>query len=215
MRRITALALSALLLGGAATACGDDATDDARAQDTRTETTGGQGTGARTSTTVASATTAPVTSAAPTGQGTKAGVITAFDYGYSGVQKTYAPGTVLHMTNTSRTEVHEMVVFRLPDNETRSATALMALPREQLEAVFAGPPTAVIVAPPTLDGFPVVGDGSVTKPGRYIAFCSIPTGANPSEYMAAAAAAKGGEVKVAGGPPHFVKGMVTEFSVGS
>lgn len=213
MRRITAVALSALLLGGAATACGDDASDDAQAENARTEATAGQTAGSSTSTTVASATTAPATSAAPTGA--KAGVITAFDYGYSGVQKTYAPGTVLHMTNTSRAEVHEMVVFRLPDNETRSATALMALPREQLEAVFAGPPTAVIVAPPTLDGFPVVGDGSVTKPGRYIAFCSIPTGANPSEYMAAAAAAKGGEVKVAGGPPHFVKGMVTEFSVGS
>lgn len=203
MRRITALALTGLLLSGVAAACGDD--------------TSVKDTGA-TATTVQkpedhATTTAPATSAEGDTKGD--GVITAVDYGYEGVQKNYAPGTVLHMKNASHTEVHEMVVFRVPDNEKRTTTELMALPREQLQAAFAGPPAAVIVAPPTLDGFPVVGDGSVTQPGRYIAFCSIPTGANPSEYMAAAAAAKGGEVHVAGGPPHFVKGMVTEFTVGS
>ena len=75
---------------------------------------------------------------------------------------------------------------------------------------------AVILAAPgsSMPG-PVVGDGTLTEPGRYLLVCSIPTGADPEEYMAAAAESTGGPVNVPGGPPHFTQGMVAEVTVDS
>ena len=58
------------------------------------------------------------------------------------------------------------------------------------------------------------GDGTLTEPGRYLVLCAIPTGADPGEYLAAAAASEGGPPEgVAGGPPHFVNGMWAEVTV--
>jgi hypothetical protein len=46
--------------------------------------------------------------------------------------------------------------------------------------------------------------------------CFIPTGADPDEYLAAAAASEGeAPTGVAGGPPHFVNGMYAELQVDS
>ena len=36
-----------------------------------------------------------------------------------------------------------------------------------------------------------VGDGTLTKPGRYLFFCAVPTGADPRVWMAAAQKANG------------------------
>jgi hypothetical protein len=41
----------------------------------------------------------------------------------------------------------------------------------------------------------------------------IPTGADPDEYLAAAAEAEGGPPDVAGGPPHIAAGMFAELVV--
>ena len=71
----------------------------------------------------------------------------------------------------------------------------------------------VIVAPPSGDGLVVEGTGVLTEPGRYAIICVIPTGADPGEYLAAAAEAEGGPPDVAGGPPHIVEGMFAELTV--
>ncbi len=71
----------------------------------------------------------------------------------------------------------------------------------------------MIVAPPGEAGFPVVGDGSLTEPGRYAIMCFIPIGADPAEYLAAAQAATSEPPQVAGGPPHFTAGMFAELTV--
>jgi hypothetical protein len=139
--------------------------------------------------------------------------VTAVDYNFDGIPKTIAAGSTLSLTNKSTAEVHELVAFRLPDTETRDAATLAALPREELEAVLAGPPALVTVAPPTQAGFTAVGDGTLSVPGRYLLLCTIPTGANPADYLAAAQAAHGGPVDVAGGAPHFVIGMFAETTV--
>ena len=58
----------------------------------------------------------------------------------------------------------------------------------------------------------VANDGKVTAPGRYLVMCSIPIGADPAAYLAAAKASKGGPVSVPGGAPHHSAGMVTELT---
>lgn len=154
---------------------------------------------------------APSTSAAAGTPTTIA--VTAVDYEYEGIPDEVAVGSELTLHNESTKEVHEMVVFRLPDGETRSGEELSKLPQSELESLLSGAPTMVLVAPPASDGFAAVGDGTIGKPGRYLAICAIPVGANPQAYMQAAQQSKGGPVSVPGGPPHFMSGMYADFTV--
>ncbi|HSL59481.1 MAG TPA: hypothetical protein VK866_16665 [Acidimicrobiales bacterium] len=185
-RSVTALAVGLALL----TACGDDA-DDAAAAD-------------------ATATTArtPITAADDSGPIEVTGV----DFAYVGLPETVPAGTELAFRNDSSAELHELVAIRLPDDEERSVPDLLALPPEELGALFPLV-TSVIIAPPNAEGFVVEGSATLDEPGRYAVICAIPTGADPDEYLAAAAESEGGPPEVAGGPPHFVQGMWAELVV--
>lgn len=134
------------------------------------------------------------------------------DYSFEDVPDRIPAGTPLSISNASTTEVHELVAVRLPDDETRTAEQLVALPPAELGALIGAEPAAVLIAPPGEDGFPVVGDGTLTEPGRYLLLCSIPLGADPAEYLAAAQTSAG-PPQVAGGPPHFTAGMYAEVEV--
>ena len=138
--------------------------------------------------------------------------VTAVDYGFEGLPETVAAGSTFTLVNDSSVELHELVAIRLPDDEKRSADDLVKLPPEELAGFFPLVET-VIIAPPEAEGFAVEGVGTLTEPGRYLIICAIPTGANPDEYMAAAAAAEGGPPQVAGGPPHLAMGMYGEITV--
>lgn len=133
------------------------------------------------------------------------------DFGYDDLPDSVPAGTQITVTNASTTELHEFVVFRLDDDDERSAAEIV---ETDVEAVLTGgPPTAVLIAPPGSDEqIPVVGDGTLTDPGRYLVLCAIPTGADPDEYLAAAATSDG-PPQVDGGPPHFVNGMFAELTV--
>jgi hypothetical protein len=137
--------------------------------------------------------------------------IGAIDYSFTGVPERARVGATIAMTNESDKEVHEIIAIRLPDDEDRAVADIVKLPEEELGVLFAGLET-VVVAPPKSAGFPVEGTGALTKPGRYALICLIPTGADPDEYLAAAAAA-GGPPDVAGGPPHVAQGMFAELTV--
>jgi len=140
--------------------------------------------------------------------------VTAIDYGYEGLPETMAAGTQLTLTNSSTTELHELVAFLLAEDEERSAEEIAALPEAELGALFAGEPATVLLAlPDGGDMIPAVGDGTISESGRYVVFCAIPVGADPQEYLAAAEASEGGPPQVEGGPPHFVEGMYGEFTV--
>ena len=139
-------------------------------------------------------------------------VVTATDYAFVGLPERVAAGTMLTLENESTAEVHELVAFRLPDDEIRSVAELVQLPEAELAAFFQYLET-VVIAPPGETGFPVEGTGVLTQPGRYAVICAIPTGAIPADYLAAAAEAEGGPPDVAGGPPHFVNGMFGEITV--
>jgi hypothetical protein len=116
------------------------------------------------------------------------------------------------MHNESDAELHELVAFRLPDDERRSPEDLVNLAPEDQAALFSGEPAAVLIAPPGEDAVPVVGDGTLTEPGRYLVMCAIPTGADPAACMEAAQSGEG-PPQVEGGAPHFVSGMVGEVTV--
>lgn len=181
-RAAAAVALSGLLLAG----CGDD--DEAVADDT------------------------DVGEVEPVANEAEAVEVTAVDYGYEGLPATVPAGTTLTLANDSAVELHELVAFRLPDDETRAVDELVTLPEDELLPTL-GEPATVLLAAPGGEQIPAVGDGTLAEPGRYAIVCVIPTGADPDEYLAAAAESDEGPPDVAGGPPHIANGMFAELVV--
>lgn len=211
---LTAAAMLALGLG----ACGDD--DDA------SDATGTEATPAAPATTEAPATTAapatteaPATTAAPattetSGEGEVLDIALS-DFAFGGLPDSVPAGTQLRIENISEVELHELVAFRLPDDEQRSVEELLALPEEEANQVLgAGPPATVLLAPPGGEQINAVGDGTLSEPGRYLILCAIPTGIDPQVYLEAAQQGGEGPPEVeGGGPPHFTKGMHAELIV--
>lgn len=138
--------------------------------------------------------------------------VTAVDFDFEGLPKTIEAGTRLTLTNGAPRELHELVAFKLPDDETRPVADLLELPEPELGPLL-GQPSTVLLAAPGAEQIPAVGDGTLTEPGRYLVMCSIPTGVDPAEYLAAAAASAGQKPDVPGGPPHFTSGMFAELNV--
>jgi len=141
--------------------------------------------------------------------------IVATDYAFAGMPATVKPGSKFALSNSSDKELHEFVVFKLPEGETRPLAELVALPEAEGEALVGeGPPTMVLIVPPASDEqITAVGDGTVTDPGRYVALCFIPEGADPQKYLEAVQAGGEGPPQVEGGPPHVALGMSAEFTV--
>lgn len=140
--------------------------------------------------------------------------VTATDYRFNNLPSSVKSGTTLTLKNASTKEIHEMVVIKLPDGETRSAADLVKLPEAQLNALSSGPPAAVLVAP--LGGakaIKAVGTGKLTAKGRYLVVCTIPLGADPVAFLQAAQSGGDGPPKVAGGAPHFTQGMFADITV--
>ena len=200
----TLLATSLLLA-----ACGDD--DDADATDTETTEEATEATDAVETTTTEES---PIDDASG---GVEDGVleVTMVDFAYEGLPESVPAGTRLTVVNDSEAELHELLAFKLPDDETRSIEELIALPEEEANAVLgdAGP-VAVLLAPPGGEQIDAVGDGTLTDPGRYAIFCAIPTGVDPQAYLDAPPTEEGPpEVPGADGPPHFTHGMFADLIV--
>jgi hypothetical protein len=150
------------------------------------------------------------------GTGSETVDITAVDYEFQGVPDSVPAGTELSFTNDSDGEVHELVLTRINDDETRSVAELAALPESELEALFTqGPPALVSIALPGEEGMAVVGSTTLTEPGRYGLFCFIGTGADPQAYrdLFAAPPSDEGPPDIPGGSPHITQGMFAELTV--
>jgi hypothetical protein len=143
--------------------------------------------------------------------------VTAVDFAYEDLPDSVPAGTRLTLANSAPSELHEIVAFRLPDDETRPVSELMSLPPEEMGSLFAGEPATVLLTPPggdASDQIAAVGDGTLSEPGRYLVLCAIPTGVSPDVYLAAAAESGGGPPEIeGGGPPHLVHGMWAELTV--
>lgn len=205
-RRTMAAMAGAGILALSLAACGGD-DDDA------TDTTS-----AAAASEAPAATDAPMTSDMATGT-TMAGdmptvTVDGIDYGFENLPAEIAAGTMLTFQNTSDKEFHEMVVIRIPDEETRSVEELVALPQEESDAVFANSmPALVAVAPPGEAGMAVLGDGTIAEPGRYAVVCFIPIGADPAVVAEAMQTESSEPPDLGGGPPHATAGMFAEVLV--
>jgi hypothetical protein len=139
--------------------------------------------------------------------------VTAVDFEFQNLPERVPVGTKLTLVNNAPTELHELVAFRLPDDEDRSVEELLSQPFEELVAMFeAEEPAAVLLAAPGGEQIAAVGDGTLTEPGRYAILCIIPTGVEPEAYLAAAAESEG-PPQVEAGPPHIAHGMFAELIV--
>jgi hypothetical protein len=119
--------------------------------------------------------------------------ITGVDYAFGGAKPTYAPGAIRFQFVNKGKEDHEMVIVKKKPGTTESFDQLLKLPESQtrskvqfLGSAEGGPGTTNYLA------------ASLTK-GDYLMLCSITKGTT-----------SGKEGK---GPPHFVLGMKSEFSV--
>lgn len=138
--------------------------------------------------------------------------VVAVDFAFQDLPERIDVDSVLTLRNDSDVEVHELVAFLLPDDVDGTAEEILALPEDELDAMLGGPPALVIVTPPDGESVVAVGDGTLPGPGRYLLLCGIPTGADPAEFMAAAADSDG-PPDIEGGPPHFVHGMAATIDV--
>ena len=110
--------------------------------------------------------------------------VEAVDYSFQGLPATVAVGTRVELTNTSATELHELVAIRLDDDEERTAEELVALPQDEFLALFSTSiPDVVLVAPPgegSIEGF---GDAVFDELGRHLVLSSLPVGADPDAIL--------------------------------
>jgi uncharacterized cupredoxin-like copper-binding protein len=209
--RIKYLAAAAAL-GLALVACGDD--DDAGdASTTEAVTDAPADTGATATTAAGAATTAGGSDSTASSDHVTVAV-QGVDYAFEDLPAEVAAGTELTFSNASEVEFHEMVVIRIPDDEERPVEELLQLPEEEIDAIFGdGPPALVSVAGPGEDGMPVVGDGTITEPGRYVVACFIPVGADPAAVADAMQSTGTEQPDLGDGPPHFTQGMWAELTV--
>ena len=139
--------------------------------------------------------------------------VLASDYRYDNLPDAVESPTTFSLRNDSTAEVHEMVVIRIPDEETRTVGQLINLPDEEIDQIFGeAPPALVIVALPGEMGNNVLGDGVLRQPGRYAVLCFIPVGADPHAAMTAMSDPDATGVP-GDGPPHITEGMYGEVVV--
>ena len=161
----------------------------------------------------ASAVAALAVLAAACGGGDETKTVTAADYSFQNLPREVDAGTTLKLENSSTSELHELVLMRIPDSETRPVSELVKLPESELGQLFGGEPAMVLFRPPGGgEQINAVGDGKLTEKGRYAVICAIPVGADPAAYLAASQNSEG-PPDVPGGPPHFTQGMFGEITV--
>ena len=184
--RKSARAIVALALAGSLTlaACGDDDDEPAASGDVTTSTTEEE-----------------TTTTEPEGETVE---VTGVDYAFEGIDPEVAVGTEFTFTNEGE-EAHELVLMKINDGETRPIQELLELPEE--EAMQAVTMKGVAVAAPGEDGEVVDGELVADEAGNYVAICFIPVG---TTEMPEGPPAEGEEPS---GPPHFTRGMLTEFTV--
>jgi plastocyanin len=136
-------------------------------------------------------------------------VVTAVDYAFEGLPETVPVGTKFSLANAGN-EPHEFVAMLVPDEESRTVEELVQLPEEELGAVFgAGEPATVILAATGQTDVPgaVVGDGSLTEPGRYAIVCFLPAGSDDSILES------DGPPPAGDAQPHALLGMIGDVTV--
>ena len=130
-------------------------------------------------------------------EGATAVTVTAKDYEFVGADALSAGGTFAITLENEGNELHEMMIQKIDESETRSVEEMLQSeePPETLSEVAFG-----FACP----GSSTVFNADISEPGRYVALCFIPSGTtaetDPADFEN-------------GGPPHAMNGMVVEFEV--
>lgn len=140
-------------------------------------------------------------SAAPDTTSDETVTVTGIDYAFEGIPENATVGTELAFVNEG-SEPHELIVMRRSEGTDQPLEELLQLPEE--EAMQLVSEAGAIFAMP---GETAEGTIALNEPGQYIALCFVPVGTSPEDVEAGPSAS--GEH----GPPHFVEGMVAEFTV--
>jgi uncharacterized cupredoxin-like copper-binding protein len=129
--------------------------------------------------------------------------VNATEYAFAGVPATVKSGSPVSFEFANKgKELHELVLIRKNDDTKETFAELLEIPEEEARKKTTSP-GGTFAAP----GQPDYLLANLT-PGEYMAICFIPVGLTPE---AAEAAENGGSEPQ--GPPHFTRGMKTEFKV--
>ena len=120
--------------------------------------------------------------------------VKAVDYAFEGIPAELSTGYHVVNFENAGAETHEMLTIRINDGVTESLEELVNLPDEEVESKITMVDAAF--APP---GGTEAGSWNLSEPGKYAVLCFIPVGSV-------------GETE-GDGPPHFMEGMVHEFTV--
>jgi hypothetical protein len=209
-RMVAALAGAALVVGLGA--CSDDD------EDASTTTTAGEAAGEETTTSAPaegegeeegeggppevnpcaegeSGTLGPVT---PPADGATAVEVTASEYTFAGLDALSAPGEYGVTLVNDGAELHELVIQRINDDETRPLEELL---QEEDPSGFVTDVAFTFACP---GASAEAAEVNIEEPGRYVALCFIPVGTVPETPP---------EEFEQLGPPHAFQGMAIEFQV--
>lgn len=208
-RWAAAVAVTGLVLGG----CAADATGESAepASDAGPTEPGSTGDGAE---------------GLPGGEGVAVD-ITVVDHGYEGLPEQVAVGSLLSMQTTDEGEFHQLAVYRLDDDETRTVGELATLPLDtdapdaigngMLEGLVATPVAGLSAPPGNLPArmFHGSAPGSFTielaEPGRYLLIGTLPVG---TKVLTAIDAENSGDYSsVQDGPFHYQEGEIAIVDV--
>lgn len=119
------------------------------------------------------------------------------DYSFVDLPSEIESGRVAMLVTNEGTEAHELAVMSKGDGVTESWQELLELPEEEAmtKVTYVG---GAFAPAPGAQGLLVVD----IEPGDYAALCFIPTGTMVD----------GGGMTEGTGPPHFVQGMIQEFT---
>ncbi len=126
--------------------------------------------------------------------------VAATDDAFAGIPPAQPAGTTLIRLTNNGAEYHEIVFFRVADDDMRSAQALVALPEDQRAAVLEQTGGSTLAAPGA-QGVNTID----LKPGRYVAACYIPVGSTPAAFAS-------GQIDP-DAQTHAARGMIAEFQV--
>jgi hypothetical protein len=122
--------------------------------------------------------------------------ITATEYRFGGAPTALDAGTVSFEVSNEGSEVHELVLQRKNDGVTESAADLANLPAD--EAAAKTTEVGSVLVDPGARDYKVLD----LQPGEYIMVCFVPVGTTSADTPAM------------GGAPHYMEGMLAEFTVG-
>jgi hypothetical protein len=138
--------------------------------------------------------------------------VTGVEYAFEGVPDTVSAGRIALRFTNDGDEDHEFILFRKNDGVTESFDEILGLPGEQSEELM----TFVTAASVVLPGESVERVFEA-EAGEYIALCFIPVGAAgeppPEEGEPPPEEGEPPPEEEEGGPPHWVEGMRSEFTV--